>query len=72
MNFLSSPTRHCEAQEVFIMVGQDKLRLSQAIDDRAASNESPRPGRGAWKGRINISDAFYEPWTDEEIGESEA
>jgi hypothetical protein len=59
-------------EEVFITVGQDKLRLSQATDERAASHEGPRPGRGAWKGRINVPDAFYEPWTDEEIGESEA
>jgi hypothetical protein len=59
-------------EEVFITVGQDTLRLSPATDGRVASNDGPRPGRGAWKGRINVPDAFYEPWTDEELGESEA
>jgi len=59
-------------EEVFITVGQDTLRLSPATDGRVASNDGPRLGRGAWKGRIDVPDAFYEPWTDEEMGESEA
>jgi hypothetical protein len=64
--------RALRGEEVFITVGQDKLPLSQATDDRAASNDGPRPERGAWKGRINIPDALYEPWTEEEMGELEA
>jgi hypothetical protein len=59
-------------EEVFITVGQDRLRLSQASDERMAANGGPRPGRGTWKGRITVPDAFYEPWTDEEMGESGA
>jgi hypothetical protein len=45
-------------EEVFITVGQDKVRLSPAAVGRVGTKEGLRPGRGAWKGRINVPDAF--------------
>ncbi len=53
-------------EDVFIAVGGRTLRLA-LVADAADAPPGPRRGRGSWK--IEISDAFYEPWTDEEMGE---
>ena len=47
-------------EDVFIAIGARRLRLVPA---------GPRPGRGALRGLLTIPDAFYERWTDEEMGE---
>jgi hypothetical protein len=55
-------------EDVLIAVGTQKLRLVPmdpgSLDDRSG----PRPGRGALRGKLTIPDAFYEPWTEEEMG----
>lgn len=58
-------------EAVFITIGEHKLCLAPAGGSEAAQAGSPRPGRGAWKGRVVIRDAFYEDWTAEEMGEQE-
>lgn len=55
-------------EEVFIEVGERKLRLAPTAAAPASGRGSPRPGRGTWKGRVTIPDAFYEPWDAEEMG----
>nr|WP_294557393.1 hypothetical protein [uncultured Rhodopila sp.] len=59
-------------EDVFIAVGSQTLRLSRASEQAAGETLGPRGGRGAWRGRVTVADAFYEPWTDEEMGETEA
>jgi hypothetical protein len=56
---------------VYITVGPNKLRLAPADAEAPSETAGPRPGRGAWKGRVSIPDAFYESWTAEELGEQE-
>jgi hypothetical protein len=58
-------------EQVFIQVGQRTLLLAPADKTGPIAAKGPRPGRGAWKGRVVIPDAFYEPWTDEELGDLE-
>jgi hypothetical protein len=61
-----------DGEDVVITVGKKKLRLTRAEQNGAIDTGSgPRPGRGAWKDRITIPDAFYTPWSAEEMGESE-
>ena len=59
-------------EDVFIEVGSQTLRLSRASEQAAGETPGPRGGRGAWRGRVPAADAFYEPWADEEIDETEA
>jgi len=35
----------------------------------ARTRQTAAPARGALRGLLTIPDAFYEPWTDEEMGE---
>jgi hypothetical protein len=58
-------------EQVFIVVGQKTLQLAPAAGESLATHRGPRPGRGTWKGRVTIPDAFYEPWTGEELGDPE-
>jgi hypothetical protein len=58
-------------EQVFIAVGQRTLQLTPAVGESVPAQRGARPGRGAWKGRVTILDAFYEPWTGEELGEPE-
>ena len=60
-----------EGEVVVIMVGKKKLRLTPAEANGTASASGPRPGRGAWKGRVTIPVSFYLPWSAEEMGERE-
>lgn len=60
-----------EGEDVVITVGKKRLRLARAEANGDAAASGPRPGRGSWKGRVTIPDAFYEPWSPEEIGERE-
>jgi hypothetical protein len=53
-------------EDVFIAVGGRTLRLAP-VADTADAAPGPRRGRGSWK--IDIPEAFYDPWTDEEMGE---
>jgi len=59
-------------EDVFIAVGAQTLRLSRTLNDAGDETRGPRGGRGAWRGRVTVADGFYEPWTDEEMGEAEA
>jgi hypothetical protein len=56
-------------EDVFIAVGARRLRLVPTGPDAQEENAGPRPGRGALRGVLTIPDVFYEPWTDEEMGE---
>ena len=56
-------------EDVFIAIGARRLRLVPAGPEAADGDAGPRPGRGALRGLLTIPDAFYEPWTDEEMGE---
>lgn len=56
-------------EDVFIAVGARKLRLVPSSPENPNDQSGPRPGRGALRGLLTIPDAFYEPWTDEEMGE---
>jgi hypothetical protein len=56
-------------EDVFIAVGTHKLRLVPTGSDDPNEPVGPRPGRGALRGLLTIPDAFYEPWTDAEMGE---
>lgn len=58
-------------EAVYITVGDNKLRLAPAGAEAPQETIGPRPGRGAWKGRVTIPDAFYDGWTAEEMGEQE-
>ena len=58
-------------EEVYITVGQQRLRLAPTTSESNEQSASPRPGRGTWKGRVTIPDAFYEPWSTDEMGDSE-
>jgi len=55
-------------EDVFIAIGTRRLRLVPTQPDEAISETGPRPGYGALRGLLTIPDAFYEPWTDEEMG----
>jgi hypothetical protein len=59
-------------EDVFIAVGSQTLRLTRASEKAANETLGPRGGRGAWRGRVTVADAFYEPWTDDEMGETAA
>jgi hypothetical protein len=59
-------------EDVFIVVGAETLLLSRTSQHPNGETVGPRGGRGAWRGRVTVEDAFYEPWTDEEMGEAEA
>jgi len=56
-------------EDVFIAIGARRLRLVPAGPEEPEGDASPRPGRGALRGLLTIPDAFYEPWTNEEMGE---
>ncbi len=56
-------------EDVFIRVGERRLRLMPTAAARV-NGDLKRWGQGSWKGRLAIPEAFYEPYTDEEIGES--
>lgn len=56
-------------EDVFIAVGTRKPRLVPSNAPNPSDQSGPRPGRGALRGLLTIPDAFYEPWTDEEMGE---
>jgi hypothetical protein len=56
-------------EDVFIAVGTRTLHLVPANPQAAGCQPGPRPGRGALRDMLTIPDAFYEPWTDEEMGE---
>ena len=56
-------------EDVFIAVGVHKLRLVPTGTGNPDDRSGPRPGRGALRGKLTIPDAFYEPWTEEEMGE---
>lgn len=60
-----------EGEVVVITVGRKRLRLARTEGNGDAHVTGPRPGRGSWKGRVTIPDSFYEPWSPEEMGESE-
>lgn len=53
-------------EDVFISIGARRLRL---VPEAADPGTGPRPSRGALRGLLTIPDTFYEPWTDEEMGE---
>ena len=56
-------------EDVLIAVGPRMLRLVPAGSDELTEKAGPRVGRGALRGRLTVPDAFYEPWTDEEMGQ---
>jgi len=56
-------------EDVFIAVGARRLRLVPTVSDGMDDTSGPRPGYGALRGLLTIPDAFYEPWSDEEMGE---
>jgi hypothetical protein len=58
-------------EQVFIVVGRKMLQLAPAAAESPATHRASRPGPGVWKGRATIPDAFYEPWTGEDLGEPE-
>ena len=58
-----------EGEEVVITVGKKRLRLTRSITNGDDRDSGPRPGYGAWKGRVTIPDAFYQPWSPDEMGE---
>lgn len=64
--------RALEGEDVLITVGEKTLRLARAAVPAGGTAARLRPGRGTWKGRITIPDAFYAPWDAEDIGEGEA
>ena len=56
-------------EDVFITVGTRRLRLVPTDSGTPTTETGPRPGFGALRGLLTVPDAFYEPWTDEEMGE---
>ena len=56
-------------EDVFISIGARRLRFVPAGPEATDGGAGPRPGRGAPRGLLTIPDAFYEPWTDDEMGE---
>ncbi len=56
-------------EDVFIVVGDKRLRLTALDSNNTSNGHGPRPGRGAWKGRVTIPEAFYLPWSSDEMGE---
>jgi len=56
-------------EDVFIAIGACRSGLVPADLEAPDGDAGPRPGRGALRGLLTIPDAFYEPWTDEEMGE---
>ncbi len=56
-------------EDVFVAIGARRLRLLPAGPETPNGDISLRPGRGALRGLLTIPDAFYEPWTDEAMGE---
>jgi hypothetical protein len=56
-------------EDMFITIGARRSRLVPVGPDAPDGDTGPRPGRGALRGLLTIPDAFYEPWTDEEMGE---
>jgi hypothetical protein len=56
-------------EDVFIAVGTRTLHLVPTSAPMTEARSDPRPGRGALRGTLTIPDAFYEPWSDEEMGE---
>ena len=56
-------------EDVFIVVGDKRLRLMPSDSNDVPNGHGPRPGRGSWKGRVTIPDAFYLPWSSGEMGE---
>jgi hypothetical protein len=59
-------------EDVFIAVGDRRLRLAPVADAAkpAEAPLGPRRGRGALRGLVVIADAFDEPWSAEEMGET--
>lgn len=57
-------------EDVLIAVGDQKLRLAPAAPDSGTKPGGTRAGRGGWKGRVTIPDAFYDAWDAEDIGEA--
>jgi hypothetical protein len=60
-----------EGEDVLITVGEKTLRLAEAETAGGTQGRGGRPGRGSWKGRVTIPEAFYAPWDAEESGEAE-
>ena len=58
-------------EDVFIAVGSQTLRLSRASDALVMGTPRPRGGRGAWRGRVTVAEAFYEAWSDDEMDETD-
>ncbi len=56
-------------EDVFITVGTRRLRLVPSSPHDTDENVGQRPGRGALRGLLTVPDAFYEPWTSDEMGE---
>ncbi len=56
-------------KEVIIAIGTRRLRLLPVGSETRNGDTGPRPGRGALRRLLSIPDAFYEPWTHEEMGE---
>jgi antitoxin (DNA-binding transcriptional repressor) of toxin-antitoxin stability system len=61
--------RALRGEEVLIAVGEKQLRLTPATTGPNVKPRNPRPGRGVWKGRVVITESFYEPWDAADIGE---
>jgi len=60
-----------DGAEVVIVVDGQRLRLMPTGEAPPPAGPK-RPGRGAWKGRLVIPDAFYQKWDADEIGEGRA
>lgn len=56
-------------EDVLIAIGDRRLRLLPVGSETRNGDTGPRPGRGALRGLLSIPGAFYEPWTDQEMGE---
>ena len=60
-----------DGEEVVIVVDGQRLRLMPTGEAQPPAGPT-RPGRGAWKGRLVIPDAFHQNWDADEIGEGKA
>ena len=58
-----------DGEDVFIVVGDRRLRLTRSDSKATTEGDGARPGRGAWKGRVTIPEALYLPWASDEMGE---